>query len=560
MINYLTSTLCCIVLCCTGTAQPNLAAKLDNYLKRAEAAGFSGSVLAADNNQLILARGYGMADREAGRRESDSTVFSIGSITKQFTGAAILKLEMQGKLKVTDPLSKFFPQAPADKAAITLHQLLTHGAGFRGAIGDDYELIDAKTFIDRAFQSELLFEPGKGYEYSNVGYSILGIIIENISGQSYEQYLYQYLFEPAGMLQTGYLRPAFKKEQLAVGYRDGKRWGSALDHPWLPDGPGWHLRANGGILSTVHDMYKWFLALQSDKVLSKTSLEAFFAPHNREGELDSYYGYGWVAMDTPDGKMIQHNGGNGVYNAFMGFFPALGRCIIVSSNANNKISDDIAQRLFGYLSGNIVEADPAQLSRWTGAYQLPSGQTFDVVFDENDQLQAFFDNRDAMLALTAEGNENPAVTEAANIRTQTILEAIFQNQYGPLAEAFGESEADVRERAAPYWKSIQDEFGKFQSLFVMGTVNRSRLGLQLTFAKLHLERGAIYRMFIWEGERLNNVRDMKLPDKIYEFQGNATFQSPNTPCTLQFKESTSRNVTLQISYPDFKIQAKKMPK
>ncbi|NUQ25862.1 MAG: beta-lactamase family protein [Saprospiraceae bacterium] len=560
MKNYFKPTLGICLLALTpllAIAQTDMATRLDNYLKRAEAAGYTGSVLVADGGKVILAKGYGMADPEAGRRESDSTFFSIGSITKQFTGAAILKLEMQGKLKVTDPLSKFFPQAPSDKASITLHQLLTHGAGFPGAIGDDYELLDARAFADRAMQTKLLFEPGKGYEYSNVGYSLLGIIVEMLSGQSYEQYLSQHIFKPAGMNHTGYLLPEFKKEQLGVGYRDGERWGTALDHPWLPDGPGWHLRANGGIISNVHDMYKWYLALQKDKVLSEEAREKYFAPHNREGQADSHYGYGWVIMDLPEGRFIQHNGGNGVYNAFMGFFPSLGRCIIASSNANNKISDDIAMRLNAYLTGNVIEADPEQLRKWTGTYKLPSGQTFDLQFDENDQLQAFFENRDAMLALTAEGNEDPAATKAADARTQAILEGIFKQDYAPLAQAFGESEAEVKERAHPYWQGLQQQFGSFQSLFIMGTVNRSRLGLELTFSKIHFERGALYRMFIWEGERLNNVRDMKRPDKVYDYQGNATFASPNTPCSLHFHTAPNGDVMLTIGYPNWKMEAVK---
>lgn len=560
MKNYFKTTLGVCLLALTplfAIAQTDMAAKLDNYLKRAEAAGYSGSVLVAEGGKVILAKGYGMADPEAGRRESDSTFFSIGSITKQFTGAAILKLEMQGKLKVSDPLSKFFPQAPPDKASITLHQLLTHGAGFPGAIGDDYELLDAKAFADRAMQTNLIFEPGKGYEYSNVGYSLLGIIVEMLSGQSYEQYLSQHIFKPAGMNRTGYLLPGFKKDQLGVGYRDGERWGTALDHPWLPDGPGWHLRANGGIISNVYDMYKWFLALQGDKVLSQAARDKYFAPHNREGQADSHYGYGWVIMDMPEGRFIQHNGGNGVYNAFMGFFPSLGRCIIASSNANNKISDDIAQRINAYLTGNVIEADPEQLRKWTGTYKLPSGQTFDLQFDENDQLQAFFENHDALLALSADGTEDPALTEALDARTKAAMEGIFRGEYGLLAKAFGEQEGEVKQRAEPYWRELQDQLGPYQSITVLGTVNRSKMGLQLTFAKINFERGALYRMCVWEGELMTNVRDMKRPDKVYDYQGNATFTSPNTPCSLHFHTAPNGEVVLTIGYPNWKAEAVK---
>ena len=211
---------------------------------------------------MILAKGYGMANRDKKIRITADTVMCTGSVTKQFTGTAILKLEAQGKLKVTDPITRYFKDVPNDKAGITLHQLLTHSAGFEAELGDDYQKIVRDDFIRLALNSKLRSKPGERYRYSNVGYSLLGAIIEIVTGQSYERYLHDQRFVPTGMMKTGYLLAQWEPNEFPHGYlRDGKDWGTMRDKAWDSDGPYWHLRANGGILSTAGDMYRWHLAL-----------------------------------------------------------------------------------------------------------------------------------------------------------------------------------------------------------------------------------------------------------------------------------------------------------
>jgi len=332
-------------------AQQDKTKSIQDFLSGEGNKGYSGTVLVGKKGEVLFENGIGLADRESKRKQTAETVFSIGSITKQFTAAAIMKLEVQGKLEVNDVISKYFPGAPADKKNITLHQLLTHTAGFAEVLGDDYDTIDAKAFTDLAMKSKLVHQPGEAYLYSNVGYSLLGIIVKMVSGKNYEQFIHDELFVPSGMLHTGYVIPGFTKEQLAVGYKDGKRWGTAIDHPWKKGGPGWHLRANGGILSTVGDMYKWYLALRNNTVLPKAQTDKMFTQHVAEGPRHlSYYGYGWVVQNNGDGKLIWHNGGNGVYNAYVGFDLQQDIFIVVSSNSNNTVSDDIAAGLYNIVS------------------------------------------------------------------------------------------------------------------------------------------------------------------------------------------------------------------
>lgn len=301
-----------------GLVKGALGAKLDNQLQEITGKGFSGVLLIAKDGQVVLEKGYGLANREDKITYAPKTVFTVGSITKQFTGAAILKLEMQGKLQTSDKITKYFKDVPPDKADITLHQLLTHSAGFVHAIGDDYERLIRDEVIKKALASKLKYVPGAKHDYSNVGYSLLGAIIELVTGASYERYLHDHLFKPAGMKETGYVLPKWKPAHLAVGYhQDGKRWGTPLDHAWDKDGPYWNLRANGGILSTVGDLYKWHLALEGDQILSKEAKEKYFAPHIAEQpEAYSFYGYGWVNEKTPRGTtLIWHDGGNGFFYA-----------------------------------------------------------------------------------------------------------------------------------------------------------------------------------------------------------------------------------------------------
>lgn len=325
--------------------------RIKDMLQQEEAQGYSGTVLAAEKGNILFEGGIGMADREAKRKQTAETVFSIGSITKQFTAAAIMKLEADGKLKTADHLGKFFADAPADKKDITLHQMLTHTAGFPEVLGEDYDTIDSKSFTELAMKTPLIHKPGETYLYSNVGYSLLGIIVKVASGKNYEDYVHDELFIPSGMLHTGYVLPGYKKEDLAVGYQNGNRWGTALDHPWKKGGPGWHLRANGGILSTVGDMYKWYLSLRNHTVIPEQQTTEMFTPHAAEGAAQqSWYGYGWVIQPLGDGKLIWHNGGNGVYNAYVGFDLTNDIFIVASSNSNNTISDEIAAKVFNIIS------------------------------------------------------------------------------------------------------------------------------------------------------------------------------------------------------------------
>jgi CubicO group peptidase (beta-lactamase class C family) len=153
--------------------------------------------------------------------------------------------------------------------------LLTHTAGISGDLGGmDEEPITREALLAKVLAAPLVSKPGEHFEYSNEGFSLAAMIVERVSGQNYETFLREQLFLPAGMKDTGYLAPNWPLERLPIGYReDGRPWGRVYKNGWLPDGPGWYLRGNGGIQSSLDDLYRWHLALEQPGVLSAAALK-----------------------------------------------------------------------------------------------------------------------------------------------------------------------------------------------------------------------------------------------------------------------------------------------
>ncbi|ACQ80335.1 beta-lactamase [Beutenbergia cavernae DSM 12333] len=285
---------------------------IGSFLDDTLPAGSSGTLVAAVGDDLVRCEGWGESDREQGVAAGCDTVYDIMSMTKQFTAAAVLTLQEQGALAVTDPISRHLDDIPADKRAVTVEQLLTHTAGFVDSLGEDDEPLTKPEFLHRALTSELQSAPGSTYLYSNVGYSLLAAIIESASGTSYERYMADQLFGPAGMDRTGYVLPTWDPADLAVEYdAAGVAQGTPQEHPWADDGPYWNLRGNGGLLSTARDIYRWHRALVGDRVLDEAAKEQLFEPRVREEpDGDTFYGYGWVLHKSGDGVIAWHNGAN----------------------------------------------------------------------------------------------------------------------------------------------------------------------------------------------------------------------------------------------------------
>ncbi|MDG5491291.1 serine hydrolase [Psychroserpens sp. SPM9] len=352
--------------------------RIDNYLKQSEANGFSGAILVVKNDSIILNQGYGFANKEKYIPNSPNTVYDICSVSKQFTGAAIMKLVQDNTLKLEDSISSFFDNLPKDKKDITIHQLLTHSAGFGHGNTDDFDLTPMDVYFSDLFESELLFTPGSDYSYSNSGYSILGRIIELVSGQDYETYLNEKLFQPSGMKHTGYLLPDWENSTVADEYLlNVSNEGSHIAQYKQDGAIARTVLANGGIHSTNNDMYKWYQSLQSNKILSQESFEILTKPHVAEYEDESsHYAYGWAIFTSERGtKVITHNGFNGVsYNEFV-WFPEEDALILLASNAYvrpiGRITLEIENIIFDstYVPNELLKYMVSELYKFTEAYQ-----------------------------------------------------------------------------------------------------------------------------------------------------------------------------------------------
>jgi len=350
----------------------NAACKLiDNYLTKLSGdKNFSGGLLIIKDGNKIFNKGYGWANKEKKIPFTVNTLASMGSITKAFTAAAIMKLSDQHKLSVDDPLKKYFPTIPADKADITIHELLTHSSGFHENLqgdGGDYEKVDTKEFLKRAFSQPLAFKPGEKAVYTNVGMSILAIIVEQVSGFDYEKYLIKYLFEPVGIKNIGYHYPVSKEDVIANGYQNGINWGTHQEHfAKAGGGPYWNLKGNGGLEVSLNDMYLWASSFTNHTILAASTIEKMFTPQIKEDGYDgrSSFGYGCnISQSRRNTKMIDNGGSNGIYFARLIRLPEEGLVFYIITNESsvnaNMVLPNISQLYFqGAITQDAMAMQP----------------------------------------------------------------------------------------------------------------------------------------------------------------------------------------------------------
>ncbi|MBV6458375.1 MAG: D-aminopeptidase [Fimbriimonadaceae bacterium] len=267
MVTMIATLIASTLLCQESAPTP---ASLTAFLESLEAKSFRGMVYVEQAGKEKFFHTVGYADPAAKRSFTRDTGICMGSIVKPMVRVALFKLVEKGKLGLDDPISKFFDNVPADKKAITLRILAEHRAGFKDVFGGDYQPMERDELMAKMLASDLIFTPGQREEYSNSGFSMLATILEKVSGRSIEALIDELEFKPLGLKRTGYVRPGWKPDQLAVGYRsDGKRFGTPLDKFWYKDGPSWNLRGNGGMLTTVRELARWTRAFHEFGLISR---------------------------------------------------------------------------------------------------------------------------------------------------------------------------------------------------------------------------------------------------------------------------------------------------
>ncbi len=350
---------------------------------------FMGAVLVTKHGQVVLDKAYGYADVEWQVPNTTDTKFRIGSMTKQFTAAAILLLEERGKLKTSDLIKTYLPDAPASWDTITINNLLTHTSGvpnYTSQPGFETMMRQPSKPADiiGLFRDKPLdFAPDSQFAYSNSNYYLLGLIVEKASGQSYAEFIRANLLDPLGLKDTGYDSSTDILPHRARGYALGSK--GLVNAQFVDMSTPF---AAGALYSTTHDLLTWEKALFGGKVVSAASLKKMTTPY-KDG-----YGYG-LSMNPEDGrKAIEHNGAINGFNSDMAWFPDDDVNIIVLDNIAGPTATVLQGKLLQLVHGEAVVLPTERkevhvshdvLQSYVGTYELTPN--FSITFTlEGDQL------------------------------------------------------------------------------------------------------------------------------------------------------------------------------
>ncbi|MEO7797587.1 MAG: serine hydrolase [Opitutaceae bacterium] len=350
-------------------------ARMDAAVNVHAASGrFMGSVLVAKDGVVVFEKSSGSANLEWDVPNAPDTKFRIGSLTKQFTAAAILLLEERGKLKVEDPITPLIPSAPVSWNAVTIHQLLNHTSGIPDFSNLPEQRVRQRSpttpeQIMRTFRDlPLEFEPGEKFKYSNSGYILLAFIIERVSGQSYEAFLRENIFVPLAMKDSGYDSNTTLLPKRAAGYLSGP--GGLAHAPYVDMH---HPYGAGGLYSTTQDLLRWTTALFGGRVLSATALQKVITP----GRNDNAYGL--VVGAVQGRKLIRHGGMIEGFSSHLSYDPESKLTVIVLANVYGASAAELSNQLGAIARGEkvtlpsdrqAVEVPAATLRRYVGVYQL----------------------------------------------------------------------------------------------------------------------------------------------------------------------------------------------
>jgi CubicO group peptidase (beta-lactamase class C family) len=348
------SALVVITLTISETQAQQLVSKVDEYLSAAVRQGkFSGSVLIAREGKVLVSKGYGMASLELGVPNTPQMKFRIGSLTKQFTAIAVMILQERGKIKVQDSVCKYVPECPPAWAEVTLHHLLTHTSGIPDLLSfPDFQQTMAlpspvARTVERFKIKPLEFKPGEKFKYSNSGYVLLGHIIERVTGQTYEAFLKENIFESLKMLNTGTDHNDMIIKNRAAGYI--KRNDAIFNAPYIdmsiPTG-------GGSLYSTVEDLFLWDQALYAEELLTKDSYEAMFKSYATADWGDGA-AYGWfIGKDKSNHRYMGFLGGINGFAAQIMRYPDQKVFLVVLSNFSFAPVTDIEHELAAIVFSN----------------------------------------------------------------------------------------------------------------------------------------------------------------------------------------------------------------
>lgn len=337
------------------------------------------TVIVLKDGKPLLRKAYGMASVAEKRGMQADDVLRLGSITKQFTAVAIMLLVDQGKISLTDNVTKILPDYPESGKKITIEHLLTHTSGipsytskpdFKANSGKD---MSVGQMLDSFKNDALEFEPGSSWNYSNSGYFLLGAIIEKVSGEPYAQFVARHMFEPLAMKNTAYEGYGRTKQAHAAGHSRGKDGfdpspALSMSQPY----------AAGSLTSTVDDLARWDAAISAGKLLKPESWQRAFTAYNLSNGQSSNYAYGWSIGKLEGSPMISHGGGINGFSTYALRLPQEKVYVAVLSNADGGLArpEMVASRLAAKAIGKTIpefkaiSLDGKVLDQYAGVYKI----------------------------------------------------------------------------------------------------------------------------------------------------------------------------------------------
>ncbi len=543
----------------------------DDYCSRAERFGFSGAVLVARGGRILLAKGYGMADRANTVRNTDRTLFEIASATKQITAAAILKLEEQGKLSTGDSIAKHLPRVPEDCKDITVYHLLTHTSGVpRSAAGGGGA--DLGAAVAGYLRTKRSRKPGEAFEYWNGGYALLAGIVEQASGMSYMEYCRANLFQPAGMTHSGFTGDThLDKEPMAVGYASDRPLRKAIGHPY--GSYGWQYRGMGGSVHSVQDLYRWDRALYGDRVLKGPARAKLFKPHL------SNYACGWYVTETPrKTRKIAHGGDVRGFHTYFLRFPDEDAAVIVVGNVDSVPMWPLAWNLEALLFGDkpkyptppkTIDLQAAVLDAVAGIYEISKGNRLVVRRDGAGVLvgaegQGAVDLLNARFKLDRRVDRFDAEVGKAVQVTEKIGRGDVEMLRGLMLEWIPKTWPDVVK--SKIWPAHEEKWGKLKSVRSLGASSAGRERVAITLALQH-ENGSARCKIVFQNGKLN-IFDLKGP----EFAASSRFLpasenrfvrfawvGPTPPPLGVERDADGKVAAVVIQVPGTPVRAERLP-
>jgi D-alanyl-D-alanine carboxypeptidase len=291
------------------------------------------SLVVIKNGEVVKLKGYGFANLEHDVPVTPDTVFGLASVTKQFTATAIMLLVEEGKIKLEDPITQHLPGSPQKWRGITIRHLLTHTAGLPEftSVPETLQYTTAEQFKS-AIKDRLSFAPGERYQYSNVGYFLLGMIIEKASGQRYKDFLAGRFFRPLEMASTSIIDQWAIVKNRAAGYTIHNGQLVNIRLVWQDELP-----ADWGVLSTIKDLAKWDLALAAGRIVKEASLAEMWTPVKLKSGRSYPYGFGWEVYKTGNRRIITHAGMSGTEYSLL---PDDKLTVIVLTNLGQRDGDE----------------------------------------------------------------------------------------------------------------------------------------------------------------------------------------------------------------------------